>query len=70
MRLFELIDLKEDASACSTVSGAIAPVSMPLGPVQRRIQGDMFSAKYTTDANPTPNTPEWMKKFKRKNDAK
>ena len=63
MRLYEFVTLKEDGG---TVSGSIATVATPLGPVQRRIQGDMFSAKYTTDADPTPNTPEWMKKFKRK----
>ena len=66
MRLFEIISLKEDASVASTCSGSIATVSAPLGAVQRRISGDMFSAKYTTDSNLTPNTPDWMKKFKDK----
>ena len=67
MKLFEIIGLKEDASIASTSSGSIAPVSTALGAVQRRIpQGDMFSAKYTTTSNPTPNTPDWMKQYKRK----
>lgn len=62
----ELIDLREDASAGSTSSGSIAAISAPLGTIQRRIAGDMFSAKYTTDSNPTPNTPDEYKKYKRK----
>ena len=62
MRLYEIVSLKE-----TTTSGSIATVAMPLGTVQRRIpQDSLFSGKYTTDANPTPNTPDWMKKFKRK----
>lgn len=62
MRLYEIVSLKE-----TTTSGSIATVAMPLGVVQRRIpQDSLFSGKYTTDANPTPNTPDWMKKFKRK----
>ena len=66
MRLFEIVGLREDASVASTVSGGVATVSTPLGAVQRRMPGDLFSTKYTTDSNPTPNTPDWMKKFKRK----
>ena len=67
MKLFEIIGLKEDASIASTNAGSIAPVATALGPVQRRMPaGDMFSAKYTTNSNPTPNTPDWMKKYKRK----
>jgi hypothetical protein len=66
MRLYEIVRLREEASVASTVSGGIATVSAPLGGVQRRIPGDMFSAKYTTDSNLTPNTPEWMKQYKRK----
>lgn len=67
MKLFEIIGLKEDASVASTSAGSIAPVATALGAVQRRMPpGDMFSAKYTTNSNPTPNTPDWMKKYKRK----
>jgi hypothetical protein len=62
MRLYEIVGLQE-----TTTSGSIATIAMPLGPVQRRIpQDSLFSGKYTTDVNPTPNTPDWMKKFKGK----
>jgi hypothetical protein len=62
MRLYEIVGLQE-----TTTSGSIATIAMPLGPVQRRIpQDSLFSGKYTTDANLTPNTPDWMKKFKGK----
>ena len=64
MRLFEIIGLRENASAGATSSGSIAAVSAPLGAVQRRIPGSMFSAKYTNDA--TPNTPAEYKRYKRK----
>ena len=64
MLLMELFALREDAA--TTCSGSIATVSAPLGAVQRRIPGDMFSAKYTTDSNLTPNTPDEYKKYKRK----
>lgn len=64
MKLYEVVGLTEEAS---TTSGSIAPVVTALGAVQRRIpQDSMFLGKYTTDANSTPNTPEWMKKYKRK----
>ena len=36
--------IQEDA----TVSGDVAPVSMPMGTIQRRAPFDSFSAKYTT----------------------
>jgi hypothetical protein len=62
MRLYEIVGLQE-----TTVSGSIATVAMPLGPVQRRIPPDsLFQGKYTIDSNLTPNTPDWMKKFKGK----
>ena len=54
----------EDASACSTVSGSIAPVAMPLGQVQRRIPNNMLTGIMTNDL--TPNTPDSYKKYKRK----
>jgi hypothetical protein len=63
MLLMELISLREDGG---TTSGSIATVAMPLGSVHRRMPDSMFSAKYTTDSNPTPNTPEEYKKYKRK----
>lgn len=66
MKLFEIVGLKENASTGSTCSGAVATVSMPLGAVQRRIPDSMFTGKYTTASNPTPNTPDEYKKYKRK----
>ena len=66
MKLFEIVGLSENASAGATGSGSIAAVAAPLGAIQRRIPDSMFIGKYTTDANPTPNTPGWMKKYKRK----
>ena len=67
MRLHEFVNLKEDgASAGSTTSGSIAPVSMPLGGAISRNGGHFFTgAKYTTD-DATPNTPAEYKKYKRK----
>jgi hypothetical protein len=66
MRLFEIVGLKEEASAGSTSSGSIATVSMPLGTVQKRIpQDSLFFTKYTNDENPTPNTPDSYKTYKR-----
>jgi len=66
MRLHEFVDLKEEASACSTTAGSIAPVSQALGGVISRNGGSFFSGtKYTTD-DATPNTPAEYKKYKRK----
>ena len=68
MRLNEFVDLREDggASACSTTSGSIATVSMPLGGIISRNGGHFFTgAKYSTD-DATPNTPAEYKKYKRK----
>ena len=64
MKLFEIVGLKEDASAATTCSGSVATVAAPLGAIQRRIPDSMFTGKYTTDA--TPNTPAEYKKYKRK----
>jgi len=64
MRLYEITNLREDASMASTTSGSVATVAMPLGAVQRRVPDSIFSAKYTNDA--TPNTPAEYKKYKRK----
>ena len=68
MRLSEFVNLKEDggASAGTTCSGSIAPVSVVLGGVISRNGGSFFSGtKYTTD-DATPNTPAEYKKYKRK----
>jgi hypothetical protein len=67
MKLFEIVGLQETASAGATGSGSIATVAAPLGAVQRRIpQDNLFLGKYTTDSNPTPNTPDSYKQYKRK----
>jgi|GEM_PF-6632812 hypothetical protein len=68
MRLFEIVGLTEEASMGSTSSGSIATISMPLGDLQKRIPTDsLFFTKYTNDENPTPNTPDSYKTYKRKN---
>ena len=61
MRLHEFVNLREEASACSTTAGSIAPVSQALGGVISRNGGSFFSGVNTSD--PTPNTP---KKYKKK----
>lgn len=62
MRLFELVKLSEDGG---TVSGAIAPVVMPIGGTISRNGGNFFTgAKYSDDS--TPNTPDSYKQYKRK----
>jgi hypothetical protein len=63
MRASEFI--AENASVASTTAGSIAPVSMPLGTMQKRNGGSFFTgAKYSNE--PFPNTPDWMKKGKKK----
>ena len=54
-------EIMENASAGSTSSGSVAPVSMALG-TQSRAGGGLLSGKYTTD--PTPNTPREYKRNK------
>ena len=66
MRLREFVTLTEEGG---TVSGAVAPVVMPIGGVISRTGGSFFrGAKYSTDS--TPNTPESYKQYKRKRNAK
>jgi hypothetical protein len=63
MRASEFI--AENASVASTTAGSIAPASMPLGAMQKRNGGSFFTgAKYSNE--PFPNTPDWMKKGKKK----
>ena len=59
MRAREIME--DGASAGSTASGSIAPVSMAVG-LQTRSGGSLLSGKYTTD--PTPNTPKEYKRNK------
>ena len=65
MRLYEFVNLNEEASACSTTAGSIAVVEQPLGGMIARNAGSFFAGKYTTD-DATPNTPAEYKKYKRK----
>ena len=66
MRLYEFVTLTEEGSTCSTVSGSIAPVSMPMGGMLTRNGGSFFTGKYSNSADPYPNTPAWMKKGKKR----
>lgn len=61
MRASEFI--AENVSAGATGAGSIATVATPMG-MQSRNGGSFFTGKYTTD--PTPNTPDWMKKGKKR----
>jgi hypothetical protein len=61
MRAHEFI--KEDASAGSSCAGSVAVVTQPMGMISRS-GTSMLTGKYATDL--TPNTPDWMKKFKMK----
>ena len=66
MRLREFVTLTEEGG---TVSGAVAPVVMPMGGVISRNGGNFFTgAKYSDDS--TPNTPDSYKQYKRKLNAK
>jgi len=56
-------EILENVAAATSSAGSIATVSQPLGMVARS-GGSMLSGKYTTDL--TPNTPDWMKKLKKK----
>jgi hypothetical protein len=68
MRLYEVVGLRENASVGATSSGSVAAVAMPMGAIQRRIpQDNLFLGKYTNDEDPTPNTPDSYKEYKRKN---
>jgi hypothetical protein len=57
-------------SSGSTSSGGIATVAMPIGAVQTRNGGSFFTGKYTTGADPTPNTPKEYKKKQGKKNVK
>ena len=60
MRWREII---ESASAGATASGGIAPVSQPMGLISRS-GGSLLTGKYTTESDPTPNTPQEYKRNK------
>ena len=56
----QIREIVESASAGASTAGGIAPVSMPMG-VQSRSGGSLLAGKYTTDSDPTPNTPKEYK---------
>jgi len=58
-------EIMENASGGATASGGIASVSMPMGMTSRN-GGNMLTGKYVTSSDPTPNTPSWIKKLKKK----
>ena len=62
----QIREIVESASAGASSAGGIAPVSQPMGVVSRS-GGSLLTGKYTTDSDPTPNTP---KEYKRNNDAR
>jgi len=66
MRLYEIVNLDENASAGATSSGSVATVAQPLGGMITRNGGSFFTGtKYTTD-DATPNTPAEYKKYKKR----
>jgi len=56
-------EILENVAATTSSAGSKATISQPLG-MTSRSGGSMLSGKYTTDL--TPNTPDWMKKLKKK----
>ena len=60
MRAYEIT---ESASAGVSSAGGIAPVAMPMG-MTSRSGGSLLTGKYTTDSDPTPNTPKEYKRNK------
>ena len=59
-------EIRENASAGASCAGGMAPTEMPMGMLSRS-GGSLLSGKYTTDSDPTPNTP---KEYKRNNNAR
>jgi hypothetical protein len=56
-------EITESASAGATASGGIAPVESALD-MQSRSGGSLLAGKYTTESDPTPNTPKEYKRNK------
>jgi hypothetical protein len=63
MRAHEIV---ESASMGATTAGGIAPVESALGMISRS-GGSLLTGKYTTESDPTPNTP---KEYKRNKNAR
>jgi len=55
-------EIMETASAGSTSSGSIAPISAALGAQISRIGGSLLNGKYSTAQS--PNTPKEYKTYK------
>lgn len=70
MKLCELIDLQENATAGATSAGAVATAAVPVGNIVRRPGVSFFGGKYVNSADPYPNTPAYMKKQKQKQKGK
>lgn len=51
----------------TTTSGSVATIAMPIGGVIKRIPDSFFAGVPVNDADPYPNTPDYMKKKKKKN---
>ena len=60
-------EIMENASAGATGAGSVATMAVPLGGMISRSGGSLLSGKYTTESDPTPNTP---KEYKRKKNAR
>ena len=56
-------EITESASAGASSAGGIAPVASALGMVSRS-GGSLLTGKYTTESDPTPNTPKEYKRNK------
>jgi hypothetical protein len=54
-------EIVESASVGATCAGGMAVAEQPMGMISRN-GTNMLSGKYTTD--PTPNTPQEIKRFK------
>ena len=56
-------EIMENASAGASCAGGIAPVESALG-MTSRSGGSLLTGKYTTESDPTPNTPKEYKRNK------
>ena len=59
-------EIMENASPGASCAGGMAPTEMPLGMLSRS-GGSLLTGKYTTESDPTPNTP---KEYKRNKNAR
>lgn len=59
----QIREIVESASAGASCAGGMAPTEMPMG-MMSRSGGSLLSGKYTTESDPTPNTPREYKRNK------